>query len=451
MKLQTKDIAALFPDHSITLPPETEIAGVTQDTRKLKSGEIYVALRGENFNGHDFVGEAFQKGAAIALVDKGSAHGKNLVYCDDTVMALGKLAAFYRGKFTQPVIAITGSSGKTTTKEIMSHVLGQLGKVVATEGNLNNRIGVPLTIFSFTDDALFFVVEMGMSHAGEIASLTEMAKPTHGLITSVGRAHMEFFDGKIENIALAKGELFAGLTKDAVAIVNIDDPWIAKLPTAARRLSYGLAAGADVHAADITTEGSSTKFLLHHGKHIYHVTLPLMGLHQVRNALGVFATGISLDLPATRLIGGLESFVMNLNRGRMIRYKNLCIMDDTYNANPDSMRAAMETLGMSYPKLTRIAVLGGMLEMGPQGRQLHNEVGHQAKKSGFKKIYAYGALAENYLEGFGQKGTVYTDHGKMAADLIADLKSAGGDVAVLFKGSHDMHMENVLDAVLRGY
>lgn len=451
MKLTVKDITSLFPDHSLTLPPETVIAGVTQDTRQLKAGEIYVAIRGENFDGHDFVNEALQKGAALALVNKGSAHGNNLVYCDNTIEALGKLATFYRNLFSQPVIAITGSSGKTTTKEILSHVLGQFGKTVATQGNLNNHIGVPLTIFSFTDEAHFFVVEMGMNHAGEIAALSKMARPTVGLITSVGRAHLEFFDGKIENIALAKGELFANLGKGGAAIVNIDDPWIAKLPTQASSISYGLSHNAQIRATDLVTEGLNTSFTLHHGKHMYRVVLPLMGLHQVRNALAVFATGISLGLPAPQLIEGLESFVMNLNRGRMIRHKNLYIMDDTYNANPDSMRAAMESLNLSYPKLKRVAVLGGMLETGPQASLLHREVGEQAKKNSFAKIYVYGALAENYLEGFGEKGTVYQDHEKMAADIMTGLKSEKGDVAVLFKGSHGMHIEKVLDAVLRSY
>lgn len=451
MKLTVKDITTLFPDHTIRLAPNTEICGVTQDTRKIKKGEMYVAIRGENHDGHDFIQTAFAQGANLALVDRRDLKGDNLIYCDDTVVALGTLAKSWRARFDKPVIAITGSSGKTTVKEMVAHVLSMCGKVVATRGNLNNHIGVPLTLLSFDEDVDFFVVEMGMNHAGEIAMLTDLAKPTHGLITSVGRAHVEFFDGKIENVAKAKGELFAGLKREGVALVNADDPLIAGLSTSARVLSFGLSGLADVRASDVMTENQRTKFILHHGARKYPVSLSLFGLHQVRNALAAFAVGASLGLPESSLIQGLESFDLKMNRGRLVQHKNLIIVDDTYNANPDSMRVALEALKEAFPQERKIAVLGGMLELGVSAAGLHHEVGACAKKLKFERVYAYGAESRNYLAGFGIKGPGYEDHLQMAHEIVEDLRKSQGQVVVLIKGSRGMRMEKVLEEILRSY
>lgn len=451
MNLTVGEILTLFPDHAVRLAPETMIAGVTQDTRKISKGELYVALRGKNFDGHNFVEEAFAKGALLALVERGTPSREGLVYCDDAEKALGRLATCYRKKFNKPVIAVTGSSGKTTCKEMIAHVLSGCGRVVATHGNLNNHIGVPLTIFSFTDEADFFVVEMGMNHAGEIAMLTEVVQPTHGLITSVGRAHVEFFEDGLDGVAMAKGELFSGLRKEATAIVNMDDAFIAKLPTPARRLCFGLSQGTDVRASDISVDGGNTKFVLRHGQKPYHVVLPLVGEHQVRNALASFAVGISLGLPATRLVEGIESFSLEMNRGRLIAHKNLRIMDDTYNANPDSMSAALEALVQAFPDLPKWAILGGMLELGKHGAKLHREVGECAKKLGYERLYAYGALSENYASGFGEGALVFHDQTDMADRIVRDLKPHSGQRALLFKGSRGMCMEKVLEGVLGSY
>ena len=443
--LTIKELNAAFPNNTLTLEDTFELTGVTQDTRKIQPGQLYVALSGTNFDGHNFIDEAFAKGAAAALVEKSAKlKNKNLVFCDDVLASLSQLAKTYRQRFTQPVIAITGSNGKTTTKEFLAHVLASFGEVIATTGNLNNHIGVPLTLLRFTDQAKFFVVEMGMNHLGEIRALTHLTQPDIGLITCVAPAHLEGVGGTLEGVALAKAELFEELTPQALAIVNNDDPLIARMPTQARKTSFGLQQAAAVSASDIKTVGSQTHFTLTYKNESFPITLQLIGNHHIRNALAIFAICAELKLPAPTVIHGLKSFTIGFNRGRLLEKHGTQIIDDTYNANPGSMQVAFEAFAAQFPKKRKIAVLGGMLELGEKTSSWHVKTGKAAKIAGFDALFAYGEGAQDYLVGFGS-GESFSDHAQLAQAVRQSLATQIGEAAILVKGSRGMTMEKFIE------
>ncbi len=447
MELTLAEILKLFPDHTCVGDVERVVAGINRDSRKVNAGEVYAAIKGENFDGHDFVQSAFDKGAVAAIVDKRVA-GKNLIHVDDVISALGKIAAYYRTKFTAPVIAITGSSGKTTTKEFLSHVLALQGKVIAAEGNLNNHIGVPVTIFRFASDAKFFIVEMGMSHLEEIRYLAKMTKPDAALVTSVGRAHLEGVGGTIEAVARAKGELFEELDKNAAAFVYGDDPFISKMPTKAFRVTYGFDQTNDIYAADIEVQNGKTRFKICAGGKMMPVTINMVGRQHVQNALAVFAVASHYKMTATEIVQGLESFKIEFNRGRLVMVNGISFIDDTYNANPESMKAALDALRDGYKKNYRIAVLGGMRELGETAVDLHREVGAYCKTR-VDELFVYGENACEYLVGFGYslseaRERLFSTHEGLAVSLKEKLAQKK-EAVVLVKGSRGMTMEKVFD------
>jgi UDP-N-acetylmuramoyl-tripeptide--D-alanyl-D-alanine ligase len=453
MKLTLKELATLFPKNTLECDGAFEVASLCQDTRKIAKGDVYIAISGDNFDGHDFIGAAFEKGAVATLVSKSDLKVKNCFYCEDTVAGLGKIASYYRDKFSQPLIAITGSNGKTTTKEYLAHVLSQSGPVIATVGNLNNHIGVPLTISRFDEKSRYFVVEMGMNHAGEIRYLAKIAKPTIALITGVGHAHMEGVGGKLTDVAQAKGELFEELDASVIAIVNADDPHVVNLPTKAKRVTFGLAPNANIRAENLEFLRGHTKFTICHGNETHPVKIQMTGYHHVRNALAVFAICKTLGLATKEIIAGLESFNVDFNRGRILEKGRVFLVDDTYNANPDSMRAAFESLALQFPKTRKIAVLGGMLELGSRSSELHLEVGTAAKSMGLDEIFTYGGDSIQYLKGFGYSESEiathsFTTHDTMAEKIAARLKSHSGEAVLLLKGSRGMKMEKVLERLL---
>lgn len=449
MDITIKEIKALFLDNTLKRDDKTCPAGISKDTRTLKPGELYVALSGENFDGHNYVSVAFEKGALAAIVSDKKVSGDNIIYVDDTLQALGDLAHYYRQKFTQPLIAITGSNGKTTTKEYLTHVLKTAGPVVATQGNLNNHIGVPLTIFSFHQDAHFFVVEMGMNHLGEIAYLTEITQPTDSLITNVGHAHLEGVGGKIEHVAQAKGELFIGLDANSTAFYYHDCPYISALQTKAQKITFGFSPDNNVWAENIIVSQHTTTFSLHYENKSLPIKLSLVGKHHVQNAVAVFAIAHKLGLSEEAIIQGLESFTIKLNRGRKIVKGSVTFIDDTYNANPDSMLSAFQALTEEYPQAYTIVALGGMLELGDNSPLLHEEIGKKAKALGLNEVFSYGNLAHNYLSGFGYSQNMcekrfFDDHKNMAHAIKESLDKQKGPVVVLFKGSRGMTMEKVI-------
>ncbi|EKD50077.1 MAG: hypothetical protein ACD_62C00662G0005 [uncultured bacterium] len=453
MNLTFKELKTLFPHHTLTLADDVCVAGISRDTRNIKPGDIYVAIKGETHDGHDYVAVAFEKGAVAALVENVPVKRDNLIIVPHVIRALGELAAYYRRKFTQPLIAITGSNGKTTTKELLAHVLSQQGLVSATQGNLNNHIGVPFTIFSFDPKAHFLVVEMGMSHPGEIAWLTKIANPTVGLITSIGQAHLEGVGGTLEKVAQAKGELFDGLEPSATAIYFADDPLIAGLPTRAQKITFGFEPTRDVWASDITLQGNQTRFIVRQDGQETPITLNLVGKHHVQNALAVFTLARHGGLAPDSIQNGLNSFRMTLNRGKIISVGKIILIDDTYNANPDSMKAALKSIAEQYPHHVKVAVLGGMLELGKNAAKLHSQVGKFAKEIGVKELFVYGQNSPFYLRSYGYKKEeenehFFRGHSDLARAVIMCLQNKSDQkTVVLFKGSRGMTMEKALEHV----
>ncbi|MBF0105269.1 MAG: UDP-N-acetylmuramoyl-tripeptide--D-alanyl-D-alanine ligase [Deltaproteobacteria bacterium] len=449
MKLTFGEIKNLFPDHTLTMDNSEPVQGICRDSRTIRKGDIYTAIRGENFDGHIFLNDCFNKGAKAAFVAKDfRGERNNLVRVDDVVLAMGKLAAYCRGKFDQPVIAITGSNGKTTTKKLLAHVLGSQGCVIASEGNLNNHIGVPVTVFSFDAKAQYFIVEMGMSHPGEIKYLTEIVRPNLAVITSVGQAHLEGVGGTLHGVANAKGELFAALKGEDTAFVYDDDPYISAMGTKAARVTYGFSNGCDLQAKDIKTVDDGTVFTVEREQHEVSVRINMTGKHNVQNALAVFAVASHLGLPDDVIVDGLKSFRIDFNRGRRLCYQNAIVIDDTYNANPDSMMASFNSLFEEYPDSYTIGVLGGMLELGKQSLALHVALGEFLKQKGLNELLVYGAHAEGYLTGFGYssqeaKKRLFETHGDLAA-VLKDTIGKKEKVVVMLKGSRGMTMEKVL-------
>jgi len=430
---------------------QTRFARVSTDSRRLAVGDLFFCLRGPTFDGHDFVAAAAAAGAAGVVCEKGRGadHGDAaLLEVDDTLRALGDLAAAHRRGFDGPLIAVTGSNGKTTTKEMLRAILlahhGE-GAVLATEGNLNNLIGVPLTLFGLAAAHRVAVVEMGMNAPGEIARLAEIAAPTVGLITCVAEAHLEGL-GSIEGVARAKGELFEGLAPGAVAVVNADDPHVVAQAArfGGRRLTFGT--GGDVQARRVCcdrVDGSS--FQLCADGEAHAVTLPLAGPHNVHNALGAAAAALATGAPLETAARGLSAMrppSMRLSAEGLAN--GVTLVDDAYNANPGSLAAALRTLGALPGRC--IVVLGDMLELGEAAAALHRRAGAQAAAISPALVCVVGAFADDVAAGAREAGLestrvcVCAGHDEAAA-AVAQAWLPGD--SVLVKGSRGSAMERV--------
>lgn len=447
MELTYGELKKIFPQNTLTLADDVTVSGISKDTRTLRPGNLYVAIRGDNFDGHDFVDQAFASGAKAVLVDR-DLKITNSILVEDVTLALAKLASYYRDKFNQPLIAITGSSGKTTTKELLTHVLLGAGAVVATKGNLNNHIGVPLTIFEFNSAACFFVVEMGMNHLGEIDYLCRMAKPTHASITSIGRAHLEGVGGTLDGVAKAKGELFLGLSVGAKAFVLADEPRIVSMPTKADRVLFGFDAKATYGVSELFLKDDCTEFVMTEPRGRFVVRLPLIGRHHVQNAANVYAIASELGLSSELIVDRLGSFSIQSNRGKVLQRGLLKLIDDSYNANPDSMRAAIQAFQDRYADQRKILVLGAMRELGAGEVALHEEIGAFCKELGFENLLVIGDLGRYYLKGYYgdaifDEGLVANSHQELARKL--NVLAGKKEAVVLIKGSRSNHLEKIFE------
>lgn len=425
---------------------------VSTDTRTLQPGALFVALCGENFDGHDFVEQARVAGAVAAVVSRAVDTALPLLLVDDTRLALGRLAAAHRAARSVPVVAVTGSNGKTTVKEMVAAILAQRGPVLATQGNLNNDIGMPLTLLRLAPEHAFAVLEMGANHPGEIAYLTNIARPTVALITNAGLAHLEGF-GSIEGVAQAKGEIYAGLTPDGTAVINADDAYAGlwdELTRTRRRVHFGLREDAEVHADpasirfEIQGERLCTSFRMVTPVGKADIRLPLAGKHNVRNALAAAAAALAVGLSLTEIRAGLDG--MQPVKGRLQLRRGLRgarVIDDTYNANPGSLQAGIEVLAVCPG--TRWLVLGDMAELGEGSAELHRKVGAQARAAGLDRLWAIGEQSLAAVEAFGVGARHFTAQGNLIAVLQAEL---GQDAVVLVKGSRRMRMERVVEALL---
>jgi len=416
-------------------------SGVSIDTRTLKEGELYIALKGERFDGHDYVEDALRLGASAVMVSQAINQDIPHVVVDDTRIALGRLAAGWRNSLSPVVVGLTGSNGKTTVKEMIAGILGGLGRVNATRGNLNNDIGVPLTLLSLSEHDQYAVVEMGANHHGEIEYLTGLANPDIGLVNNAGPAHLEGF-GDIDGVARGKGELFAGLKPGAVAVINADDPyadyWVSLL-NGQEIIRFGLEQQADV-TGEITEQGLEVSY---QGEQIV-VRLSVPGRHNCMNALAAAAVSIAAGASLKQIRDGLESF--SSVHGRLESQKGVNgarIFDDTYNANPASLDAAIEWLAEQSG--VRCLVLGDMGELGDLGPRLHAEAGQKARLAGIDNLYCIGELAGEAAKEFGQGAHHYNTKAEMIRKLKNDLDK---DVTVLVKGSRSMAMEEVVQELI---
>jgi UDP-N-acetylmuramoyl-tripeptide--D-alanyl-D-alanine ligase len=426
---------------------------VGKDSRGDCAGQLFVALRGERFDAHEFVAQALENGAVAALVDHPLALDIPQWVVEDTRLALGRLAEVWRERFPGKVIAVTGSNGKTTCKEMIAAVLARTGSVRATEGNLNNDIGMPLTLLSARDED-FLVLEMGANHPGEIAYLTEIGRPDVAVITNAGRAHLEGF-GSVEGVARAKAEIARGLTADGTFIVPSDSPWTEfwrGIAGARPILTCGLDASADVRAdtdsgAGVWDEGGfRTRFSVRIGGESLKLQLPLAGMHNVRNALVAVAVASVLGIGAEAIRTGLAGLMPVAGRlNPRAAAGGARLIDDSYNANPDSVGAAIDVL-MGLPGRHWL-LLGDLGELGPGAAQLHRGLGEMARAAGVDSLYTVGNLSASASEAFGEGGRHFFDQ----ADLIAELSGRlGPDDLVLVKGSRLAAMERVADALCRG-
>ena len=424
---------------------DRDFSGVSTDTRSLRVGELFFALEGPNFDGGEYVETACENGAAGAVVKRRSDAALAQIVVDDTRLALGRLAAAWRGRLTTTVIGVTGSNGKTTVKEMLRSCLLQQAPTFATRGNFNNDIGLPLMLVRIKEQHRFAVIEMGANHAGEIGYLTSLARPDVAVITNAGAAHLEGF-GSIEGVARAKGEILAGLGSVGTAVLNADDQyfsyWVSQLDNNPV-LSFGLSDGADFHAQRIEAHVDGSTFELQLPGTAIEVALPLPGLHNVRNACAAAAAAQAVGLAAEKIKVGLESVAPVDGRLQPLHGVNgSTLFDDSYNANPRSVVAAAEFLS-TLPGENWL-VLGDMMELGTDAAAMHREVGEAASAAGINRLFAIGELSRNTVEGFGANASWYKDPRALIGEISAGLNPS---VNVLVKGSRSMRMEDVVDAL----
>jgi len=428
-----------------------EVVGVSTDSRTVRPGDLFFAIRGDSFDGHEYVEDAFAKGACAAVVSEarlstgGPGDGPRL-FVPDTVDALLQLSGWYRDRFEVPVVAITGSNGKTTTKDMAASVLSKHYRTAKTRGNYNNHIGVPMTLFELTSEHEAAVVEMGMNHVGEIARLAEAAKPTVGVITNVAEAHMETMHD-VDTIARAKAELLDALPPEGTAILNWDDERVKALwprgPSSV--ITFGLSPDAEVRATDVEALPDGVSFELSDGG---RVELPVPGRHNVMNALAAIAVGRAMGVPDADAIAGLAEFEMSPMRMSIERVGAWTVINDAYNCNPGSLGAALEVLVEAAGDRMSAAALGDMLELGATSTRAHREAGARAVELGVDRLYLLGvevsALEKGAVDAGMPASRVRTYESKTA--LVDSLRKELDESAVLLvKGSRGMRMEEVVE------
>lgn len=434
---------------------------VGTDSRKTKKGELFVALRGERFDGHRFLSHAQAAGALAAMVDEAGAelppHDMPRLVVTDTLAALGQLAQAWRNQFSIPLIALTGSSGKTTVKEMLASILrtacGEAAgsntarsAVLATRGNLNNNIGVPLTLLELRRQHRYAVIEMGMNHAGEIGYLSRLARPGVALIINAGRAHIEFL-GSEDAIARAKGEIFEGLSETGIAVINADDrhaPLWRELLGTRTRVEFGIEQPAHV-TARYKLRALDSEIVVETPRGTAAAFVGVPGGHNVMNALAASAVAYALGVPEHAIAGGIGRYAGV--EGRLQRKPcsmGAALIDDTYNANPESMRAAIDVLAAIPGR--RFLALGDMGELGADAQRCHSEIGSYAKTAGIDRLYAIGENAVHATTAFGAGAR----HFSCIDDMLAEIEGAlAPDVTLLVKGSRFMQMERVVRALTR--
>jgi UDP-N-acetylmuramoyl-tripeptide--D-alanyl-D-alanine ligase len=432
--------------HAPLMGRDALFTGVSTDTRSLNRGDLFVAIQGPRFDGHHFLAEAIHAGASGALLAREIDTLLPHVRVPDTRLALGQMAAFWRAQFDIPVIAVTGSNGKTTVKEMLAAILARKGPVCATRGNLNNDIGLPLTLCRLTAQDRYAVIEMGMNHKGEIDFLARLTRPTVAVITNAGAAHLAGL-GTIEEVARAKGEIYGGLVPGGVAVINADDAhsglWRTLAAPHAIR-TFGIERLAD-YRAEYALGVSGTDLFLKSPDDGIEVKLPLLGRHNVLNALAAAAAASAAGATLDDIKRGLE--IVRPPAGRLETKAGVSgarVIDDTYNANPDSLAAALNILREF--KGERVLVLGDMGELGENAVEMHRRAGDLAKELGIQRLFALGDLSVNTVATFG-KGGRHFDSAEALIEALIDCMH--GDMTVLVKGSRAARMERVVSGIQR--
>lgn len=424
--------------------------GYSIDSRTIQPGQLFFAVKGERFDGHDFVSATLEKGAAAAVIRRDQAHRfasqKNLLAVDDTLAALQTLATAVRKLWGKPLVGVTGSMGKTTTKEAIAHVLASRYRVLKSEGNFNNHFGLPLMLLQVEPEHDIAVIEMGMSHAGEIRALAEIAQPGTGVVTNVAPVHLEFFDS-LAGIARAKYELIESLPANGTAVLNADDEYVSQFGRdfAGKLILYGTREAANVRAEKIESRGAKgAEFDVVTNDGRAHAVLPLMGQHNILNALAAVSVGLVHGLSLTEAVAALATLAPADKRGQVLQLGNITVVNDCYNSNPKALRAMVDALAAMKAK-RRIVVAGEMLELGPAGEEMHRAAGREMAARGIDFLLGVRGLAQPMVEGAKQAGAraEFVETPEQAGEWLA-RETRDGDV-VLLKASRGVKLEKALE------
>lgn len=430
-----------------TFNRECEISGICIDTRKITKGCLFICIKGERFDAHQFAQQALDNGAAAVMIHSNMEPDGCYVKVENTSQALLTLGGYYRSKFDIPVVALTGSVGKTTTKEFTYLVVNSKYNAVKTLGNLNNEIGLPQMLFQIDSKTEAAVIEMGMNHFGEISRLANAAKPTVGLITNIGVSHIENL-GSRQGILTAKLELLQGLKKGAPLVLNGDNDLLSTVKSDDYNVVfYGIENQCDFTASDISEESGSTSFAVNYFGKVQKITIPTIGIHNVYNALAAFAVGYFLNIEPDRAANALSKYAPEGMRQKCINIAGIISIEDCYNASPDSMSAALKTLANTKAE-KKIAVLADMLELGDYSRQAHIDVGKMAAENSIDILLTFGEMGRYISDSAKKAGlekSYHFDSKEELADKLTEIAKAGD--AVIFKASRGMKLEDVIHIV----
>lgn len=427
---------------------DAEVNAVCIDTRKITKGCLFICIKGERFDAHEFADEALEKGAAAVIIDEEITPGGAYVKVENTAKALLALGGYYRSKFNIPVVALTGSVGKTTTKEFTHLVVNAKYNAIKTQGNLNNEIGLPQMLFQIDNSIEAAVIEMGMNHFGEISRLVSATRPTIGLITNIGVSHIENL-GSRDGILKAKLEITEGLAEGAPLILNGDDDKLSTVTDDKHKIYfYGINNG-DFKADNIVEGDGFTSFVINYFGKSQAVTVPAIGIHNVYNAAAAFAVGYFLDVEPQAAADALSAYTPAGMRQRVVRVGKITSIEDCYNASPDSMSAALRTL-RDIKGNKKIAVLADMLELGAYAEKAHTAVGKMAAENNIDYLLAYGSNAKYYVSAAkknGCKNAYLFDNKDALSEKLLEI--AKDNDAVLFKGSRGMKLEDIINTVYK--
>ncbi len=430
----------------------------SKDTREINLDDVYVGIKGENFDGNTLYEQAFEKGARVCILQnieiseevKNKYQDRAVIIVDDTIVALQKIAAYKRSLYNIPVVAITGSVGKTSTKDIIASVVSMKYKVLKTQGNMNNHIGLPLTILGLKDHEAL-VVEMGMNHLGEISVLSKIANPDIAVITNVGTAHIGNL-GSRQNILKAKLEILDGLKDEGILIVNNDNDllneWSNEYTGDRKIFTYGIENKSDIMASNVELNENSSEFEMIVGNEKEKIIVPVAGMHFVYNALSAIAVGAKLEIPLSKIKEGIKSFELTKSRMELINLKNnITIINDCYNANYDSMKAAIEYLGKISNK-RKIAILGDMLELGEFSEELHKKVGEEIIKNKIDILITVGEMGK-VISNTAKEGDITVYHCENNIEGIAKIKSVMNENdIILAKASNGMKFKEIVESLI---